>query len=118
MKRMMLSVVMPAALLLTGCVQQPKMLYQWEGYQAQVYEFFKGEGSTEEQIDELEKGLQLIRAKGNTPPPGYHAHLGMLYARLGRDDQVRQQFETEKTLFPESTRYIDFLMSRKELPNE
>lgn len=98
--------------LLAGCATSPKTLYQWEGYQPQVYEYFKGEKGTQEQISVLEQDLQKIRAKGNMPPPGYHAHLGMLYASLGKDDQVVQEFETEKTLFPESSIYMDFLMKK------
>lgn len=47
-----------------------------------------------------------------TPPPGFHAHLGMLYAQQGQDDQALQALLTEKTLFPESTTYIDFLLAK------
>ncbi|MGE8497750.1 MAG: DUF4810 domain-containing protein [Pseudomonas sp.] len=99
--------------LLQGCAPTHTSLYQWEGYQPQVYEYFSGEGSAEEQVAELEKGLQKIRATGKTPPPGYHAHLGMLYAQLGKDDQVVQQFNTEKALFPESQAYMDFLLKKQ-----
>jgi len=108
--------ILPFALLgclaLTGCQTAPKPLYQWESYQPQVYEYFKGEKGTEEQISALEQDLQKIRASGNMPPPGYHAHLGMLYASIGKDTQVVQEFETEKTLFPESSAYMDFLMKK------
>jgi hypothetical protein len=99
-----------ASLLLAGCVSGPKPLYQWESYQPQVYEYFKG-GATEAQVAELERGLVEIQAKNGVPPPGYHAHLGMLYSTLGKDDQMLQQFQTEKALFPESAPYIDFLLN-------
>jgi hypothetical protein len=83
--RHMLPALLLAAGLLQGCASGSKSLYQWEGYQPQVYAYLKGEGSVEQQIAELEKGLQVIRARGNTPPPGYHAHLGMLsWARMIR----------------------------------
>jgi hypothetical protein len=93
---------------LAGCASQ-KPLYQWEDYQSQVHDYFKGEAK-EEQIAELEKGLEKIKAKNGATPPGYHAHLGMLYSMLGKDDQMVQEFQTEKALFPESAAYIDFLM--------
>lgn len=106
--------ILPFALvgcvLLTGCQTAPKPLYQWEDYQPQVYEYFKGKHGVEQQISVLELGLQKIRSTGNMAPPGYHAHLGMLYAGIGKDDQMVQEFETEKTLFPESAPYIDFLL--------
>jgi len=104
----------PVALALTGSVllagcAAPKTLYQWESYQPQVYEYFKGEPK-QAQIEALERDMQKIAAAGATPPPGYHAHLGMLYAEIGKDDQMVQEFQTEKTLFPESATYVDFLM--------
>ena len=96
--------------LLAGCNSGPKTLYQWESYQPEVYEYFKGEEPKEAQAEALERDLQKIRSTGNTPPPGYHAHLGLLYLSMGKDDQMVQQFRTEKTLFPESTPYMDFLL--------
>ena len=97
------------SILLAGCAAPAKNLYQWEGYQPQVYQYFKGE-SKEAQIVSLERDMQKITAAGGTPPPGYHAHLGLLYAGTGKDDQMVQEFQTEKTLFPESATYVDFLM--------
>ncbi|MFC5694164.1 DUF4810 domain-containing protein [Pseudomonas sp. GCM10022186] len=93
---------------LVGCTST-KPLYQWETYQSQVREYFRGE-SREAQVEALERDLQKIRAKGGVVPPGYHAHLGLLYSGIGRDDQMVQQFETEKALFPESAAYMDFLL--------
>ncbi|CBJ40292.1 putative lipoprotein (plasmid) [Ralstonia solanacearum CMR15] len=95
--------------LLAGCAAGPKSMYQWEGYQPQVYEYFKGE-SKEAQVAELERGLEKIKSANGAVPPGYHAQLGLLYSNLGKDDQMVQEFQTEKTLFPESGAYIDFLM--------
>lgn len=98
-------------LLLSGCASGPQRLYQWESYQPQVYEYFKAQGSgPEEQITVLERDIQKIRSQGRTPPPGYHAHLGLLYSKVGKMDQVAQQLETEKTLFPESAPYMDFFL--------
>jgi hypothetical protein len=100
--------VAAAALWLSGCAQH-KTLYQWGSYQPEVYEYFKGE-SKEAQVAKLEEDLQKIRSTNGNPPPGYHAQLGMLYGSLGKDDQMVQEFRTEKTLFPESATYMDFLM--------
>lgn len=105
-----------AIVLVQGCSSnRPQPLYQWEGYQPQVYAYLKGEGSFEEQIAALEKGLQVIRSRGNTPPPGYHAHLGLLYAQIGQGDQVVQQFRSEEALFPESGPYMAFLLKQQDL---
>lgn len=103
-----------AALLLSGCAAPTTPpLYQWNGYQPQVYEYFKGQKSPQEQIDALEKALQEIRAQGKTPPTGFHAHLGMLYSSVDKEQQAGRELEAEKQLFPESTTYMDFLMKKK-----
>jgi hypothetical protein len=105
------SLVAALAIALTGCAQPRKSLYGWGAYQQQVYAHFKTENEgNEQQIAALEESLQKMRAGGEAAPPGYHAHLGMLYAAVGKDDQLAQELETEKTLFPESTPYMDFLM--------
>jgi hypothetical protein len=104
-----------SGLLLAGCAT-PKTppLYQWDGYQPQVYEYFKGQTGPQQQIDALEQALQRIRAKGNRPPPGFQAHLGVLYASVGNDTQAEQAFEAEKQSCPESTAYMDFLLKRSQ----
>jgi hypothetical protein len=101
-----------AVAVLSGCVTQPQSLYYWDGYQQQVYQRFENKSSAQEQIAALEESLQKARAADRSLPPGFHAHLGMLYAEIGKEDQVRQQFETEKTLFPESAQYMDFLLRK------
>ncbi|KPB21349.1 Lipoprotein [Pseudomonas amygdali pv. sesami] len=103
------AMLLVAGACLTGCVQQPKTLYQWGSYQPEVYEYFKGE-SKEAQVAKLEEDLQKIRSTNSTPPPGYHAQLGMLYGSIGKDDQMVQELRTEKALFPESATYMDFLL--------
>ena len=42
--------------------------------------------------------------------PAVHAHLGMLYFETGNPDSGLSQFDREKSLFPESSSYIDFLI--------
>ena len=110
MKRVCLPLALAGAALLTGCAG-PKTMYGWDGYQPQVYQHFKGE-SPDQQIAEMEVSLQKISAKGVPVPPGFHAHLGMLYSMVGKQDQMAAQFEDEKKLFPESTAYMDFLLAK------
>lgn len=108
-KAVKLALMLTAITGVAGCQTAPKPLYQWESYQPQVYEYFKGEPK-EAQVEALERDLQKIDASGRSAPPGYHAHLGMLYLSMGKDDQMVQQFRTEKALFPESGPYMDFLL--------
>lgn len=109
LSRPLMALTLSASALLAGC-SSPQTLYQWEGYQPQVYEYFKSETPKEAQAEALEADLQKIRASGKPVPPGYHAHLGLLYLSMGKDDQMVQQLRTEKTLFPESGTYMDFLL--------
>ena len=108
-KAVKLSLMLAGFMIVAGCQTAPKPLYQWESYQPQVYEYFKGEPK-EQQVEALERDLLKINASGRSAPPGYHAHLGMLYLASGKDDQMVQQFSTEKALFPESAPYMDFLL--------
>ncbi len=102
---------------LTGCAQAPKPLYHWGGYQAQVYEHLKGDGADAQAQARLLETQQVdARAAGAALPPGFRAHLGMLYLQLGRVDEARQQWEAEKSNFPESTVYMDFLLKRLDAP--
>jgi hypothetical protein len=102
-----------AVILLSGCAQTTRPLYYWGNYQTQVYERLKGESSdAQKEIAALEETLQKARASGMYVPPGFHAHLGMLYAETGKADQVQQQLETEKDLFPESAVFMDFLLAK------
>ncbi len=95
---------------LSGCATAPKPMYSWGAYQPQVYSYLNGGADgVEAQIGKLEESAEQAKAHDAPLPPGYHAHLGMLYAKVGRSEQVRQQFETEKALYPESSTFIDFL---------
>ncbi len=105
-----------ACALITGCAHQTPPLYDWGSYQAQVYEHFKGQGKgPPEQLAAMEADLQEIKAEYGHVPPGFHAHMGLLYLSLGKDDQAVQAWRTEEALFPESKAYIDFLLSKNKV---
>ena len=98
-----------AAFALVGCQTAQPSLYQWGTYEPQLTSHFKGE-SPVQQIGVMEKHLQTVSAQGKQVPPGFHAHLGMLYSLAGRPDQVAAHFQQEKRLFPESEPYINRLL--------
>ncbi|WP_263770328.1 DUF4810 domain-containing protein [Propionivibrio soli] len=105
-----------AALLLTGCANTSQPLYYWGDYEPQLYGHFTKGKSPEEQISALEAGIEKARAKGQMLPPGYNAHLGILYAQGEHADQMLKYFEAEKTLYPEATAYVDFLTRKFKQP--
>lgn len=104
------------ALPLTGCLAtvQPDT-YRWGSYQEQLWRHFKGEDPGA-QIQALEADLQQTQARGERVPPGVHAHLGLLYGQVGQDDRMAQGLRQEKTLFPESTGFMDRLLARLKGP--
>lgn len=98
------------ALLFSGCATTTQ-LYHWGSYQDQVYARFSADTNPAQQIDEMEKALQTNN--NNRPaPPGYHAHLGLLYGEAGRVNDMREQFLIEKRLYPEATKFMDFLLAK------
>ncbi|MGE4754626.1 DUF4810 domain-containing protein [Yersinia enterocolitica] len=101
-----------AASVLAGCATAPKPIYHWDNYQSTVYEYYKSDASSEQQIAALKESIEKSRAQGLPVPPGLHAHLGMLYGNTGHTDLAMTEFNTEKSAFPESAPFMDFLMSK------
>lgn len=96
---------------LGGCVTKPPSLYQWEDYQKNIDAYFRNDKlSSEVQIQKMEEDLKKIRVSGGTVPPGYNAHLGLLYGQQGKLDQFAQQIQAEKKQYPESETFMDFLL--------
>lgn len=104
--------VLLVSITFSGCATKRNM-YNWGSYQDQVYAYFKSTASPEQQIAALEKSMVKSTGANGTMsvPPGYHAHLGMLYGEVGRVDDMQIQFETEKMLFPESAAFMDFMLN-------
>lgn len=106
-----IAAVVAAAGLLSACVQQPKPMYSWQAYQPSVYAYLKDDGAdTAVQAQALEKNIETARAANVELPPGFRAHLGMLYLKMGDGDKGIEQMQGEKVAFPESTPFMDFLM--------
>ena len=112
-----LSAAIALGCVFAGCAQPPKRLYHWEAFQGQLYEYFKADTSSpEEQLRILGAQVEKARARGAALPPGFRAHLAMIYLRLGRDGEAKQELEAEKANFPESAQYMDFLLKRMTAP--
>ncbi len=95
---------------IAGCATPPKHLYQWDGYQEQIWAGFNGEADPKDQIIALEALKQKALSQGELLPPGFHAHLALMYAKDGQLDKVPENFNAEKDGFPESADYMDFLL--------
>lgn len=96
---------------LGACSTQPRSLYNWGDYDDQVYAHLQKTSSAEQQIAVLEKNLHTTTDSARVPP-GFYAHLGLLYGEVGRYDDMQRALETEKNLFPESAPFMDFLLKK------
>lgn len=112
MKSLASSVMIAAALALSGCAAPPQM-YHWPDYQRNVYDFMKGDAANPaEQLVRMSKQADAASVAGKPLPPGFRAHIAMLQIQLGQYDDAKKQFEAEKTAFPESAQYMDFLLKQ------
>jgi hypothetical protein len=96
--------------LLTGCAAPG--LYSWGHYEDVIYTMYTAPDKMppERQVEIIEADFQKARSRNKPVPPGWHAYLGYLYYQLGKADQARQEFETEKARFPESAVFMDRML--------
>jgi hypothetical protein len=101
------------ATLITGCATN-KDIYYWGEYETLIHNSYIEPGSADPQtqIEKLNVDLQKAEAKGKRIAPGIYAHLGFLYAMQGKDSQSKAAFMEERTLYPESSIFIDGMMKR------
>lgn len=103
--------------LLGACAQPAKPMYSWDAYQPTVYAYLKEDGADYTvQAQELEKNVEKARATNTTLPPGFRAHLGMLYLKMGDEGKGIEQLEGEKAAFPEAAPFMDFLLRNAKKP--
>ena len=106
-----LGIISAVVFLFAGCAAKPVQLYQWEGYQSNLDSYFRADKlGLGEQTQIMEADLKKIKSSGATAPPGYEAHLGLLYGQQGYMDKFATFLLEEKRTFPESSVFIDFLM--------
>jgi len=99
-----------AALLLTACAGNSKRtLYAWGDYPDRTYQYLKGEElGWHEDISALEEQARKAEADRHDLPPGFRAHLGLLYLKAGQPDLAIGYFQAEQKTFPESASFMDF----------
>ena len=100
------------ALSLGGCANKAAPpLYGWQGFEKNLDTYFRQDReSPDTQAKRMEDDLQKIRAAGQATPPGFMAHLGLLYGKQGDMARFQQHLEVEKQQFPESQTFVDFLL--------
>ena len=110
-QKKILFLAVAAVALLTGC-QSPD-IYYWGHYEKSVYiAYVKPDKATPElQARMMEEDMHKAVSANKPLPPGFHAHLGNLYYQMGKSDLALQEFQKEKTQFPESAVFMDRLIA-------
>ena len=98
------------AVCFSACESSPNSLYSWGSYESQVYAYLNGE-SRGAQLAALERDLEKTEAGGKAVPPGFYAHMGLLYAEMGNTMEAVSCLIMEKNLFPEASVFMDFLLA-------
>jgi hypothetical protein len=96
----LLPLLLAVPLLITGC--QSPYVYHWGHYEDLVYVTYAKPGKLppEAQVLKMEEDLQKAAS-----------YLGYLDYQMGKPDLARQEFEKEKVQFPESTVFMDCMMT-------
>ena len=108
---MRLAAVLALALAGGGCTST---YYDWGRYEDSVYAVtLRPDGfDLAAEIDALEKQIEETMNRERPIPPGLHAHLGYLHSVAGNPTAAREHFEREKSLYPESTRFVEYLLAQ------
>jgi hypothetical protein len=98
--------------ILTGCAS--KSLYQWAGYEDQLYASYKDPSKAEAMRNRLEAHIQQVRQSGTKVAPGLYAELGTLYLQAGQRRQAIGYYGLEKENWPESQQLMTALIQNLE----
>lgn len=103
-------------ILLSGCAPKgPKPLYNYDNY-AQSYYNYKKNMSPETTLalkESIEKVIaDTADSSSGRVPPGMYANLGYMYLKSANPDQAIVNFTKEKTIYPESTLFMDRMINK------
>lgn len=102
---------------MSGCASTPTALYNYDGYSESYYAYKKSPSneSLESFIKVIEKDIENVDdSTSKRVPPGLYAKLGYLYLKSGQKDKAVAFFEKEKTIYPESAKFMSTLVNKVE----
>lgn len=106
------------AIIMSGCAQQPKPLYNYGNYSESYYASKKdvGEKSTLQLQQSMEQAIERAEeSKSGRVPPGMYANLGYMYLKSGNPRGAVVNFEKEKSVYPEAAHFMDRMIKKVEL---
>jgi len=106
------STVLALTLACAGC--SASSYYDWGRYEDSVFAVTARPDGFDlaAEIDALEQQVDRSLDHERPVPPGLHAHLGYLHSVAGNPVAARAHLEREKSLYPESARFVDHLLAQ------
>lgn len=89
------------SIFLTGCATDSG-LYQWGGYENDLYAAYKDTTQVEKLRINLETHTSLMEKNGQRVAPGLYAELGTLYLQSGAPTKAIVMYKKERDMWPES----------------
>jgi hypothetical protein len=91
----------------SGCSNR---LYDWDGYNDHLYNYYKDPATADRFLERMETHLQKVEEKGGTPPPGLYAEVGTLYLQKGDQPQAIFFYQKEHDAWKESQYFMAALI--------
>lgn len=101
-----------AAISLIACATPSR--YQWDGYDQQLYSYYKNPATAQDFRLRLETYVQAIEKNGQKPPPGMFAEVGTLYLEGGDVQTAVSYYRKEAAAWPESEPLMKVMVARLE----
>ena len=106
------------AITMSGCATQPKPLYTYGDYSGKYYSY--KQNMSPESALELQKSIEYAitnteNTLSNRVAPGMYANLGYIYLKSGNTDKAIENFNNEKSIYPESAHFMDRMIKKIEV---
>lgn len=113
--RIFVATAFAGLILLGGCAQSNQALYNYGAYSTRYYAY--EQDLSPEKALELQQAIEEAIANAHDSqsgrvPPGMYANLGYLYLKQGDSAKAIEEFTLEKTLYPESARFMDSMIKK------
>lgn len=97
------------SLSLAACAHHSEQ-YDWGDYEDGLYTYYKDPATAAQFADSLRSSIADAEASGTKVPPGLYAEYGNLMLQSGNYPAAIEQFNREKTLWPESSSFMDTMI--------
>jgi hypothetical protein len=98
-------------MLLSGCVNQENQYCHDDSYTVSMYYYLRDEPDFLEQQKLMTDYFAKAEESGKKVAPGAYAHYAMLMSKSGNEGEALKYLEMEKSAYPDSAHYIDFLLT-------